>query len=126
MHARSSNLLFSDVPIAVSVVVSLNSQFFTSYWRTTVMIGVTEYWFWRNRGLENQVHHRHLLHVYLNQINLKFALFLKCTWISVPNYFLSAVDEGCGLGQAFEWVIWYFLIVHFAEYNSKCFNDEFQ
>ena len=41
MHARSSNLLFSDVPIAVSVVVSLNFQFLTSCWRTTVMIGVT-------------------------------------------------------------------------------------
>ena len=122
MHARSSNLLFSDVLIAVSVVVSLNYLLLTHNGndRCHVILILAK------PGPRKQVHHRHLLHVYLNQINLKFALFLKCTWISVPNYFLSPVDEGCGLGQAFEWVIWYFLIVHFAEYNSKCFNDEFQ
>ena len=73
-------------------MVSLNSRLFFSCWRTTVMIGVTKYWYWRNRGLRNR-------------LNLKFALFLKCDWLSVPNYFHFPADKGPGLGQTFEWVI---------------------
>ena len=100
-------------------MVSLNSRLFFSCWRTTVMIGVTKYWYWRNRGLRNR-------------LNLKFALFLKCDWLSVPNYFHFPADKG--LGQTFEWVISHFLIVYFRERYARgrdfnmisCFNKYIQ